>query len=89
MTQPATDRFAGTGRRKSAVARVTLQVGAGQITVNRRPFEEFFARESLRNLIHSPLDAVNAAGKFNIAVTVRGGGISGQPNQRENHYGDR
>ena len=78
MTQPQTEQFAATGRRKTSVARVNLEPGAGQVTVNKRPFEEFFARESLRNLIQAPLDAVNAAGRFNITVKVRGGGITGQ-----------
>jgi small subunit ribosomal protein S9 len=79
MTEPQTEGlFAATGRRKTSVARVSLQPGAGQVTVNKRPFEEFFTRESLRNLIQAPLDAVNAAGRFNIHVRVRGGGISGQ-----------
>ena len=79
MTEPQAEGvFSATGRRKTSVARVRLQPGAGQVTVNKRPFEEFFARESLRNLIQAPLDAVNAAGRFNITVRVRGGGISGQ-----------
>ncbi len=57
---------------------MNLEPCAGQVTVNKRAFEEFFARESLRNLIQAPLNAVNAAGRFNITVKVRGGGITGQ-----------
>ena len=82
MTTPPdpgrSEQFAATGRRKTSVARVVLEPGVGQITVNRRDFEDYFTQESLRNLIQSPLDAVNAARRFDIKVRVRGGGISGQ-----------
>ncbi len=78
MTQAAEVWFAATGRRKTAVARVRLQPGAGRITVNRRPFEEYFTRESQRLLIQTPLEAVNATGRFDIEVKVRGGGPTGQ-----------
>ena len=77
MTQPQT-RFAATGRRKTSVARLTLEVGTAHITVNKRAFEEYFTRESQRLLIQSPLEAVNQAGRFDIQVNVRGGGTSGQ-----------
>ncbi|MEE8558771.1 MAG: 30S ribosomal protein S9 [Myxococcota bacterium] len=77
MTQPE-NRFSATGRRKTAVARVNLSPGVGQVLVNRRPFEEYFARESLRNLIRAPLDATNSTNKLDIGVRVHGGGISGQ-----------
>jgi small subunit ribosomal protein S9 len=60
------------------VARVTLQPGNGRVIVNRRPFDDYFPRESLRRLVQSPLDAVNATGRFDIFVSVRGGGVSGQ-----------
>jgi small subunit ribosomal protein S9 len=60
------------------VARVRLAPGSGVITVNRRSFENYFPRETLRMIIEQPLRAVNAIGKFNAAVTVSGGGISGQ-----------
>jgi small subunit ribosomal protein S9 len=78
MTQPSGQKAGATGRRKTSVARVNLEPGGGRVLVNERAFEEYFTRESLRNLIQSPLDAVNATGRFDIGVTVRGGGISGQ-----------
>ncbi len=78
MTLPGQDTFEATGRRKTSVARVSLQVGNGRITVNRRPFEEYFTRESQRLLIQTPLEAVNQAGRFDIQVNVRGGGTTGQ-----------
>lgn len=77
MTQPA-ERHYATGRRKSAVARVFLCPGSGQITVNRRTFEEYFPNEVLRMAVLEPLEAVNAVGRVDLRVTVRGGGSSGQ-----------
>ena len=78
MTAPESQSPAATGRRKTAVARVVLQPGTGRIIVNRRAFDDYFPQGSLRNLIQSPLEAVNATERFDIRVTVRGGGISGQ-----------
>jgi len=66
------------GRRKSAVARVWIKPGKGTITVNRKPFEEYVKRETDRILIRQPLTITDSAEKFDISVTVRGGGISGQ-----------
>jgi small subunit ribosomal protein S9 len=71
-------RAYATGKRKDAVARVWLKPGAGQITVNTREFEVYFARPVLRMLIQQPLVAANRNGQYDIICTVSGGGLSGQ-----------
>jgi len=71
-------RFYGTGRRKTSVARVWLQSGQGTITVNRRPFENYFPRETLRMMICQPFQLTNTLGQFDVSVNVGGGGIAGQ-----------
>jgi small subunit ribosomal protein S9 len=68
----------GTGRRKTATARVYLKAGSGKITVNERSLDEFFGRETGRMIVRQPLEAVQLVGKFDIDVTVDGGGITGQ-----------
>jgi small subunit ribosomal protein S9 len=68
----------GTGRRKTATARVYLKPGSGQITVNDRSLDEFFGRETGRMIVRQPLEAVKLVSKFDITVTVGGGGITGQ-----------
>jgi small subunit ribosomal protein S9 len=68
----------GTGRRKTATARVYLKPGTGQITINERPLDEFFGRETGRMIVRQPLEAVQVAGRFDIRVQVSGGGITGQ-----------
>jgi small subunit ribosomal protein S9 len=68
----------GTGRRKTATARVYLKPGGGRITVNDRSLDEFFGRETGRMIVRQPLEAVQLLEKFDIAVTVDGGGITGQ-----------
>ena len=68
----------GTGRRKTATARVYLRSGTGQITVNDRPLDEFFGRETGRMIVRQPLEALEFTGRFDISVTVDGGGITGQ-----------
>src|SRR5579863_1451095 len=68
----------GTGRRKSATARVHLAPGKGKITVNERPLDEFFGRETGRMIVRQPLEAVQLTDKFDINVRVDGGGITGQ-----------
>ncbi len=70
--------FAATGRRKTAVARVALSPGTGQVTINQRAFENYFPRESDRIVILEPLNRTNAVNKFNITAQVNGGGLSGQ-----------
>ena len=68
----------GTGRRKTATARVYLKPGSGKITVNQRSLDEFFGRETGRMIVRQPLEAVKLISRFDIAVTVDGGGITGQ-----------
>ena len=68
----------GTGRRKTSAARVFLKPGTGKITVNDRPLDEFFGRETGRMIVRQPLELVQLANKFDISATVSGGGITGQ-----------
>jgi len=68
----------GTGRRKTATARVFLSPGAGNIVVNDRPLDTYFGRETARMVVRQPLELVELLGKFDIKVTVAGGGIGGQ-----------
>ena len=74
----AVEIFYATGKRKTAVARVWMRPGAGEITINKRPIEQYMVRESDRVLIKEPLELTGTAGKYNIYVNVRGGGILGQ-----------
>jgi small subunit ribosomal protein S9 len=67
-----------TGRRKTSTARVFLRPGTGSITVNRRPFDEFFPVESMRMTVRTPLVLTETMDKFDILATVSGGGINGQ-----------
>jgi small subunit ribosomal protein S9 len=68
----------GTGRRKRSVVRVFLRSGKGQITVNGRPFEDYFPTESARAVVRQPLLATETADKFDILMLADGGGVSGQ-----------
>lgn len=68
----------GTGRRKTSVARVYLKAGKGEITVNNKPADEYFSRETGRMVIRQPLDLTNNRTSFDINVNVNGGGESGQ-----------
>ena len=68
----------GTGRRKSSTARVFLRNGGGKITVNDRPLDEFFGRETSRMIVRQPLVLTKNSETFDIMVTVEGGGITGQ-----------
>jgi small subunit ribosomal protein S9 len=68
----------GTGRRKTATARVYLKPGKGQIVVNDRPLDEFFGRETGRMIVRQPLELLQMGSKFDITVQVAGGGITGQ-----------
>ena len=67
-----------TGRRKSSTARVFLTAGSGNITVNNRPLDEYFGRETARMVVRQPLDATETGDKVDIKVTVNGGGTTGQ-----------
>ena len=71
-------RYYDTGKRKSAIARVWLMPGSGKITVNRRPFEAYFPLETHKTLIQEPLRITHTLGQYDILITVRGGGVSGQ-----------
>ena len=71
-------QYYGTGRRKTAVARVYLRPGSGKIVVNRRDFDEYFPNRVLKMVIRQPLLLTETADKFDILVNVRGGGPSGQ-----------
>ena len=68
----------GTGRRKTSAARVYLKPGSGKITVNNRPLDEFFGRETGRMIVRQPLELVQLSNKFDFTVSVSGGGITGQ-----------
>ena len=70
--------FYGTGRRKSSVARVRLFPGTGKITVNGRDIDEYFGLETLKTIVRQPLVLTGTVGKFDVMVTVVGGGVSGQ-----------
>jgi small subunit ribosomal protein S9 len=68
----------GTGRRKTATARVFLSAGTGKITINDRTIETYFGRETARMIVRQPLELVDLLAKFDVKVTVAGGGIGGQ-----------
>ncbi len=71
-------QYYGTGRRKTSTARVFIKSGAGNITVNSRPLDQYFGREVARMIVRQPLELVEAVDKFDINVTVVGGGSFGQ-----------
>jgi len=71
-------KYGATGRRKSSVARVNLTPGTGKIRVNKRPFENYFPRETDRIQILEPLNLTNTLEKFDISARITGGGLSGQ-----------
>ncbi len=68
----------GTGRRKTAVARVRIRPGEGVIVVNNRPLDEYFVNERDRNSVHSPIRATEQEGKIDVTITLHGGGPTGQ-----------
>ncbi len=74
----ATIQYYGTGRRKTAVARVYLRPGTGKISVNKRDFDIYFPNRVLKMIIRQPLAMTETADKFDITVNVDGGGIAGQ-----------
>jgi len=67
-----------TGRRKTAVAKVWIMPGTGKIVVNKRPLDEYFGLETLKAEVKRPLEKLNALDKFDVAVSVKGGGFTGQ-----------
>ena len=72
------ETYYSTGRRKTSTARVFMRSGAGSITVNSRPLDEYFGRETARMIVRQPLQKANMETGLDITVTVKGGGISGQ-----------
>jgi small subunit ribosomal protein S9 len=73
-----TDAFIGTGRRKTSVARVRLVPGSGKVVVNDRTIEEYLSVPNQRTIALQPLEATQSAGKFDVFISVDGGGVSGQ-----------
>ena len=71
-------KFYGTGRRKKSIARVFLEPGKGNITINKRTLDDYFGPETLKVIVCQPLEAVSATDKYDIVVTVNGGGFTGQ-----------
>jgi small subunit ribosomal protein S9 len=71
-------QYYGTGRRKSAIARVYLRPGSGEFKVNGRPFEKYFVTEAQRSSARAPLALTESSGSFNVVANVSGGGVNGQ-----------
>ena len=78
MATKVSKQFYGTGRRKTSCARVFLRPGKGNIIVNELPLDKFFSRETSCMVVRQPLLAVKADNQFDVAITVKGGGASGQ-----------
>lgn len=76
--EEVTTVYLGTGRRKTAVARVRMLRGSGQILINKRDLDAYFALDRTRNVVKAPLKATKTLGKFDVLVNVRGGGSSAQ-----------
>ena len=74
----AKSKFYGTGRRKKSIARVYLVPGTGNITINKRSIDEYFGLETLKVVVRQPLTLTETVDKFDVNVTVRGGGFTGQ-----------
>ena len=74
----STERFYGTGRRKSSVARVYLVPGTGKITINKRDIDEYFGLETLKVVVRQPLTLTGTEGRYDVHVNVKGGGYTGQ-----------
>ena len=72
------NKYYGTGRRKSSVARVYLVPGTGKVTINKKDMDEYFGLETLKIIVRQPLEATNMADKFDVIVNVKGGGFTGQ-----------
>ena len=72
------DKFYGTGRRKSSIARVYVAPGTGKITINKRDIDEYFGLETLKVVVRQPLNTLEIAEKYDVIVSVHGGGTTGQ-----------
>lgn len=77
MTQTQ-QRYYATGKRKNAIARVYMKAGSGNIVVNKRSYEEYFTRPSLKMIIRQPFEITGKNGQFDLYVNVSGGGVAGQ-----------
>jgi len=71
-------QYYGTGRRKTSTARVFLKTGTGNITINQRSLDDYFGREVARMIVRQPLELVEMTEKFDVSITVKGGGSFGQ-----------
>ena len=67
-----------TGKRKTAIARVKMRLGSGQILVNGRPPEEYFPRDALVGLVNQPIEVASVVGRYDVIASVKGGGVAGQ-----------
>lgn len=74
----AEERYYATGKRKSAIARVWMKLGDGKITINKRPIDEYLTTDVAKMIVTQPLELTNTVGRYDIMVTVKGGGYSGQ-----------
>lgn len=72
------ENFQGTGRRKRSIARVRLALGQGVITINKKPIDEYFPRQTLQQIVRQPLEATQSGSRFDIDVKTEGGGQTGQ-----------
>ena len=72
------EAISATGRRKTSSARVTLTQGSGNITINKRPFEEYFGNVSLQNQVLHPFHVAKAINQYDVSISAKGGGVSGQ-----------
>ena len=71
-------QYNATGRRKNSIAQVFLKLGNGNITVNKKPLNDYFPFETMKMIVQQPLNTVAVSGKYDINVRVKGGGVSGQ-----------
>lgn len=78
VTKKENTTFTATGKRKTSIARVIMSPGSGSITINKRPFEEYFGRAALQMIVHQPFEVTGTAEKFDIRATLNGGGIASQ-----------
>jgi len=72
------EKVYSTGKRKTSIARVWLQPGAGVITVNRKLLKDYFGRETSQMVVWQPLELTNSVGQYDVVATVKGGGLTGQ-----------
>ncbi|MBO5239321.1 MAG: 30S ribosomal protein S9 [Lachnospiraceae bacterium] len=78
MAKKKDNKFYGTGRRKSSIARVYLVPGTGKITINKRDMDDYFGLDTLKLIVNQPFEATSTQGKFDVLVNVKGGGFTGQ-----------